>query len=105
MNDMRVVALLARNARIRRGLRQLRGYHVAPVALVPAVLELVSDLPTLVYRFVRLGDINALCDHLVARQGQRSSDSTNSSNKKKRWDRPPPSASLRRSARVARLHK
>jgi hypothetical protein len=63
----RVLAFLDRNDRILRGLHQLRGYHLAPIALLPSVLELVSDLPTLLYRFVRWGYINALCDLLVAR--------------------------------------
>jgi hypothetical protein len=57
---------LRRNKRIRKGLLQLRGtYHVSPPALLPLVLEVVKTLPTLLYRFVRRGDINALGDRLL----------------------------------------
>jgi hypothetical protein len=56
---------LRRNERIRQALEQLPTYRVTPTARWPLVLGLVSDLPTLLYRFLRRGDINALGD-LVA---------------------------------------
>jgi hypothetical protein len=80
---------LRRNGRIQQALDGLRGYHVAPAVLWPRVLGMVSGLPALLYRFVRLGDLNALVDLLVATHG---------SNKR---SRPPPPP--RRSHRVARL--
>jgi hypothetical protein len=40
------LAWLDRSERVLRGLHQLRGYHLAPIALLPSVLELLSDLPT-----------------------------------------------------------
>jgi hypothetical protein len=68
MGNERVAALLRRNRRIRQALDRLQGYHVSPTILLPALLEMVSDLPTLLYRFMRLGDVNALCGLLLARQ-------------------------------------
>jgi hypothetical protein len=61
--------LLRRNGRIRRALEHLkpREYHVAPASLWPSTLEMVSRLPTLMYRFLRRGDLNALGDRLVQR--------------------------------------
>jgi hypothetical protein len=49
------VPLLRRNQQIRRALQQLPHYRVTPPALVPAVLDMVSTLPTLLYRFLRRG--------------------------------------------------
>jgi hypothetical protein len=122
VTDERVVACLRRNERIHQALQQLRGtYHISPPGLLPRAWELVSSLPTLLYRFVRLGDIHALCVLLlVARQQQhqhRRSDShsnnsinknNSSSNSKKKRGRPtPPRAAplLRRSVRAAGLRK
>jgi hypothetical protein len=68
MGNERVVALLRRNRRIRQALDQLQGYHVSPTILLPALLEMVSGLPTLLYRFVRLGNVNSLCELLLVRQ-------------------------------------
>jgi hypothetical protein len=60
--EARIAECLMRNARIRRGLEQLQGQcRVAPVSLVPVVLDLVGGLPTIVYRFLRRGDLMALC--------------------------------------------
>lgn len=58
--------LVRRNRRIQRVLDQLepRTYHVSPISLWPSVLEVVSPLPTLVYRYLRKGDVNKLCDLL-----------------------------------------
>jgi hypothetical protein len=71
VGDERVVAYLRRNERIRGGLDQLRGtYHVSPAALLPRVLHVVRALPTLIYRFVRTGNVDALADLLLARQEQ-----------------------------------
>ena len=60
---------LWRNQRIHQGLAQLAGYHMSPTVRWPLVLEMVSGLPTLLYRFVRRGDINTLCDLQMARHG------------------------------------
>jgi hypothetical protein len=56
-----LVNVMARNSRIHRALEQLPGYHVAPTVLWPRVLGMVSPLPTLLYRFLRKGGVNALC--------------------------------------------
>jgi hypothetical protein len=59
--------LVLRNRRIRTALEhwQTRSYHVAPAGLQPTVLGRVSRFPTLLYRFVRQGDLNELCDRLL----------------------------------------
>jgi hypothetical protein len=67
----RIDACLRRNKRIGKGLARLHGYHVSPPALLPTVLEMVRSLPTLIYRFVRRGDTNALSDLLLARRKQQ----------------------------------
>jgi hypothetical protein len=125
VTDERVVACLRRNERIHQALQQLRGaYHVSPFVLLPLALDLVSSLPTLLYRFVRFGDIHALCVLLVARQQHRhrqqrsdspsnnsinknDSSSSNNKHKKKRGRPAPPRAAplLRRSVRAAGLRK
>jgi hypothetical protein len=78
---------LRRNKRIGKGLQKLKGtYHVSPPALLPLVLEMVKALPTLLYRFVRRGDINALGDRLLLvaaahrRQQQRGGGTSNNNN-------------------------
>jgi hypothetical protein len=63
----KVVALLRRNERIRQALDDLQDYHVSPSVLWPSVLGMVSGLPTLLYRFLRQGDVNALVDLLISR--------------------------------------
>jgi hypothetical protein len=60
-----IAASLRRNERIRQALEQLPTYRVAPIAPLPRVLEMVSDLPTLLFRFLRKSDINVLFDHLL----------------------------------------
>jgi hypothetical protein len=65
----RIPGYLRRNQRIHQGLAQLGGYRVSPAVCWPLVLEMVSGLPTLLYRFVRHGDLNALCDLLLVRHG------------------------------------
>jgi hypothetical protein len=77
----RVDRLVRRNRWIQRALQQLepRSYHVSPTSLWPSVLEVVSPLPTLVYRFLRKGDVNKLWDLLrsdenVRRNKKRSRD-------------------------------
>jgi hypothetical protein len=56
--------LLHRNRRIQKALEYLhpRRYHVAPTSLWPTALGMVSSLPTLLFRFLRQGDLNALDD-------------------------------------------
>jgi hypothetical protein len=63
-----LVNVMGRNKRIHRALEQLQGYHVAPVILWPRVLGMVSPLPTLLYRFLRKGDVNTLSS-LLERDG------------------------------------
>jgi hypothetical protein len=87
---------LSRNGRIRKALDDLRGYHVSTAAPRPRVLEMVSGIPTLLYRFVRWGDINAWVDLVVAAH-------SSSTNKRSRPPAPPPPP--RRSRRVAVLRK
>jgi hypothetical protein len=98
-DNERVAALLRRNRRIRRALDQLQGYHVSPTVLLPALLEMVSGLPTLLYRFMRLGDVNCVVDLLLARQQKLG---RNGQAKRRGRPSPPPA---RPSARVARLRK
>jgi hypothetical protein len=59
--------LVLRNRRTRTALDhwQPRSYHVAPAGLWPCALGMVSRFPTLLYRFVRQGDLNELCDRLL----------------------------------------
>jgi hypothetical protein len=79
MRSPKVAALLQRNGRIRQALEQLSEYRVAHMARVPHILEMVNTLPTLLYRFLRRGDVNALVDHLhlpVAARQQRQEGST-----------------------------
>jgi hypothetical protein len=63
--------LLRRNGRIRTALDhwQPRDYHVSPASLWPVALAMVRRLPTLLYRFVRKGDLNLLGDHFAPRGG------------------------------------
>jgi hypothetical protein len=88
----RIPCYLNRNERIQQALGGLPGYHVASAVLWPHVLGMVSGLPALLYRFVRLGDLNALVDLLVA---------NHSCNKRSR----PPPPPRRSSRRVGRLRK
>jgi hypothetical protein len=62
-----IQGFVRRNRRIQRALEQLapRSYHVSPTSLLPSVLEMVRPLPTLLYRFLRKGDVNRLCDLLL----------------------------------------
>jgi hypothetical protein len=101
MRDGRVFACLRRNERIRQALHDLRDYHVSPAVLLPRVLEMVSGLPTLLYRFVRLGDVNALGDLLlVARRQPPHHQRRGRDDVKKKRSCPAP---LRRSVRLAGL--
>jgi hypothetical protein len=62
--EKHILALLRRRNRwIRRAMEQLepRSYHLAPPSLWPLALRMVSPLPTLVFRFLRKGDLNTLC--------------------------------------------
>jgi hypothetical protein len=64
-----IPAALIRNERIGRCLHNLgRCYRVTPTALGPLLLEMVSDVPTVLCRFLRLGDINALVEHLRSKR-------------------------------------
>jgi hypothetical protein len=80
-----VVSLLRRNRRIQRALEQLEpvSYRLEPTILWPRAFEKVSALPTLLYRFLRRGDVSALSDLLLRdkkvqgkkKRGRSSSDS------------------------------
>jgi hypothetical protein len=105
-SDVTICAYLQRNERIHQALDQLHGYHVSPNVLLPSVLHLVSGLPTLLYRFVRLGNVNSLCELLLVRQRQQllpppPPRGLNGQAKRRSRPSPPP----RRSARAARLRK
>jgi hypothetical protein len=67
VKDAGVRQLLERNGTIQRALEQLEpvSYRVAPTSLWPRAFEVVSTLPTLLYRFLRRGDVNTLCDLLL----------------------------------------
>jgi hypothetical protein len=85
MRSPRVSALLKRNDRIRQALEQLPEYRMAHMARVPHVLEMVNTLPTLLYRFLRRGDVNALVDHLhlpAAARQQQQRDGGGATNKR-----------------------
>jgi hypothetical protein len=113
-DDERILAYLHRNERIRNALVQLQDYPVSPPVLWPAAWEMVSTLPTLLYRFVRRGDVNALGGLLLAVQQQQqqqqppqqqrnsNDDTPKKKKKKKKKKRSPPDVPLRPSDRVAR---
>jgi hypothetical protein len=64
-----IPAALIRNERIGRCLHNLGGCCSAtPTALGPLMLDVVSDVPTVLYRFLRWGDINALVEHLRSKR-------------------------------------
>ena len=64
-----LVSVMDRNRRIRRALEQLQGYHVAPTnSLWPRVLGVFSPLPTLLFGFLRKGEVNLL-GSLLQRDG------------------------------------
>jgi hypothetical protein len=92
VTDERVVACLRRNERIRQALEQLQGtYHVSPVELGPRVWGMVSKFPTLLYAFVRRGDVNALADLLLAQQQRGGDHIKGNAPKKRRLPRTSPS--------------
>jgi hypothetical protein len=49
------------------------------------VLEMASGLPSLTYKLLRRGDINALCDVLHGRNDGSSSSSKEPQHKRQRW--------------------
>jgi hypothetical protein len=106
--DGTIAAYVRRNELIRRALDRMHEYHVSPPVLLPRVLHMVRTIPTLIYSFLRVGNVDALCDLLlVARQQQKSCSCSSSeaavptSDKRSRR----PAAPLRRSSRVARPRK
>lgn len=70
MEERVLAGLRRRNRLIRRGIGQLepRSYHVVPTSLLPRMLGMVSPLPTILYRFLRKGNLNTLCG-LVQHEG------------------------------------
>jgi hypothetical protein len=77
---------LQRNARIQGVLYRLPPLFdpSLPVRVWPAVLEMASGLPSLTYKLLRRGDINALCDVLHGRN-DGSSSSKGPPQKRQRW--------------------
>jgi hypothetical protein len=57
---------LRRNKRIGRALQAWPEYHVPSTGRWPILFELVNQLPTLVYRFLRRRNVQALCDAAAA---------------------------------------
>jgi hypothetical protein len=64
---------LRRNRRIRSFVRHLgpRDYCVAPASLCPRAFGAMSAFPTLLYRLVRRGNLDALCDAAVSGRKKR----------------------------------
>jgi hypothetical protein len=103
LHNERIAALLQRNASIRGGLGRLQEtYRVSPVALLPRALHAVRALPTLIFRFVRIGNVDALADLLVVADRQRQRQQTSSASSDKRSC---PTSLPRRSIRISRLRK
>jgi hypothetical protein len=74
MTVERISACLRRNVRIHEMLDRHRrgsgGYQVSPMGLLPRTLGLVSNLPTLVYRFLRRGDLSTIGNLLLLARRQ-----------------------------------
>lgn len=62
----RIDELLKRNERIRRANNKLeaRQYRVKIRSIWPLVMERISPMPELLYRFFRRGNVGAFADHL-----------------------------------------
>jgi hypothetical protein len=100
---VRLDAYARRNRRIQRALAQLehRSYRVRP-ANAGLVLGAVSALPTLVYRIVRRGNVNTLCDLVQRRRDEvvrptkpgRPSEDDTGTNEEGGAD-PPPTCAMR----------
>jgi hypothetical protein len=73
----RIGKCLRRNQRIRLALHQLINYHVPATRLWPHVLGMVSALPTLLYRSLRKGNVQALCDVTAAAAAARRTSNEN----------------------------
>jgi hypothetical protein len=73
MEERVLTGLRRRNRLIRQAIDQLepRSYHVVPATLLPRMLGMASPLPTVLYRFLRKGDLNTLCDLLRPRGSAR----------------------------------
>jgi hypothetical protein len=68
---------LRRNKRIGRALQAWPEYHVpSSTGLWSILFELVNQLPTLVYRFLRRRNVQALCDAAAAAVASRASSRT-----------------------------
>jgi hypothetical protein len=81
----RIDDLLKRNAIVRKTNRRLarRQYRVARRSVWPEVLGRVSRMPSLVYRFLRRGNVDAFCDQ-IAIAASASEDEVKSSGPGKR---------------------
>jgi hypothetical protein len=89
-----IAARLRRNDRIHQALEQFPAYREAPAAVCPQALEplptprgawtvllpgmmgMVCDLPTLLFRFLRKSDISDLYEHLVHAEANRKGGGT-----------------------------
>jgi hypothetical protein len=69
----RVDELLRRNSRVRAVHQHLEGLHcvLGERALWPTALSQVARFPTLVYRFVRRGDVDGFADQLGSRSNKK----------------------------------
>jgi hypothetical protein len=63
----RIGACLRRNMWIHRVLRDWPNYRVPSQGLWPAVLHKADHCPTLLYRFLRIGNLPAFCERVVSR--------------------------------------
>jgi hypothetical protein len=72
VQDSRIGKCLRRNVWIHRVLRDWPNYRVPSQELWPTVLHKADHCPTLLYRFVRIGNLPALCEAVVvSRNGGR----------------------------------
>jgi hypothetical protein len=77
-----IAGYLLRNARIQRILGRLPPlFHPSlPVRVWPVVLEMASGIPPLLYKLLRRGDINALCEVVQGRN-----DGSDETRQGRRW--------------------
>jgi hypothetical protein len=72
LNRHQFFPTMRRNRWIRTAVRRLEpwDYRVAPVGLWPHAFGTMSAFPTLLYRLLRRGDVDALCDAVVHHRPQ-----------------------------------
>jgi hypothetical protein len=85
VQDSRIGKCLRRNQWIHHVLQAWPNYRVPSKSLWPAVLLRADRCPTCVYRFVRRGNLPAVCDVVVAAaMASHQAAGTNQNNKKRR---------------------